>query len=646
MILNSSIERVIDAARIEEVVRSYVDLKSRGSNLLGLCPFHKEKTPSFTVSPSKNIYKCFGCGKAGDPVRFVMEADQLSFPEAIRALAKRYNITLEETKETDESKAESLEIEGLNIVNQWACSYYQDQLWNTDEGKSIGLSYFKERGFLDFTLQKFQIGYAPEYNRALAEAASAQQYSKELLQKLGLVNSFGSDFFRQRVIFPIHHQSGKVIGFAGRVLASDSKLAKYINSPETEVYKKNKTLFGLHLAKQSIRKNNRCILVEGYTDVMSLHQSGIENVVASSGTSLTEEQAILLKRHTENVTILYDGDAAGIKAALRGIDIILKEDLNVQIVLIPDGDDPDSYLKKVGGEEFETFVQTQAKDFILFKMQVLQDEIKDDPIAKANAIKDILNSISKINDPIKRSLYIQHTSEFLKVDEATLIQSTNKIIREEIRQKSFRTQRESIDRDELISNKQEELIQFKSNEQNVISSGDEHQEKEIVRILILTGNKPWQDSGISTAQFVLDNIQDIQEYFDNNFYLGILQEVYNEISNGKIIDPQFFLQHHDSKIADLAIELSTSPFIYSDNWAKLHGIYMINNYTDQEYLPSDIEKIIKQLKYRKIQKIIQKLDLEINKITNPVDQQEMIKVREEYKKIKNQLYSEVWNLNN
>ncbi len=633
----------MDTARIDEVVRSYVDLKNRGVNLLGLCPFHKEKTPSFTVSPSKNIFKCFGCAKSGDPTRFIMEVEQLTFPEAIRVLAKRYNIQLEETKDTEQSRAESLELEGLNILNQWACEYYEAQLWNTDEGKSIGVSYFKERGFLDTTLKKFQIGYAPEYSKALAEAATHQQYSKELLQKLGLVNSFGSDFFRNRVIFPIHHQSGKVIGFAGRIMNSDSKLAKYINSPESEVYKKNRTLFGLHLAKNSIRKNNRCLLVEGYTDVMSLHQAGIENVVASSGTSLTEEQVALLNRHTENVTILYDGDNAGIKAALRGIDIILKEGLNVQIALIPDGDDPDSYLRKVGTEKFEEFLNKEAKDFILFKIQILQKEANNDPIAKAGIINEIINSIAKIGDPIKRSLYLQHTSDFLKVDESTLIQSTNKIIREELRQKGFKERRENIDRDAVISQEQEEAINFKQDHQAIISTGDEMQEREIVKILILAGNKLWPNTDITTAQFVLENIQDIQEYFDNNFYLGLIQETYNYLQSGGAITSDYYIQHSDPKISELAIDICTSPFIYSENWEKLHGIFMINNYTDQEYKALDIEKIIKQLKYRKINKLILSLDKEISQLETFEEKIEMIKIREEYKRMKNSLYTEVWN---
>lgn len=643
MILQSSIEKVYDAARIEDIVRDYVDLKNRGSNLLGLCPFHKEKTPSFTVSPSKNIYKCFGCSKAGGPVQFVMEVEQLSYVEAIRAIAKRYNITLEETKLNEEQQVAALELESFNIINAWANSFFQEQLWNTDEGRSIGLSYFKERGFLETTLRKFEIGFASDDSRALAEAANKKAYSLDLLKKLGLVNSFGSDFFRNRVMFPIHHQSGKVIGFAGRIMSTDHKTAKYINSPESEVYKKNKTLFGLHLAKNSIRKQNRTFLVEGYTDVMSLHQAGIENVVASSGTSLTEEQAAMLIRHSENVTILYDGDSAGIKAALRGIDILLREGLNVHIALIPDNEDPDSYLRKVGTEKFEEFLKNESKDLILFKLDLNQKENKNDPIAKANATNEILASIAKISDPVKRSIYIQQTAEYLKVDETTLINKTNQYLREELKNKTFRQQRENLQRDEQIIESQEEIINFKKETGLLLPSGDEAQEKEIIRILVLAGANSWRESEATIAQFVIENLLDILDYFDNEFYLQIIKDCYQLMQEGVIPTPSYFLNHQNVKICELAIELSTSPFSYSENWEKKHGIFMINNYTDQDYQFADIEKIIKHLKYRKINKLIKNLDQEILTSSNEDEQTQLIKAREEYKKLKNTLYAEVWN---
>lgn len=642
MILRSTIEKVMDTAKIEEVVRSYVDLKHRGSNLLGLCPFHKEKTPSFTVSPSKNIYKCFGCSHAGDPVKFIMEIEQLSFPEAIRVLAKRYNIPIEETALTEDQKKESLELESLNIINKWAGEFFQKQLWETELGRNIGLTYFKSRGFLEATLRKFEIGFAPDETRCLSQAAEQSTYSIELVQKLGLVNSFGSDFFRNRVIFPIHHQSGKIIGFAGRIMSSDAKIAKYINSPESEVYKKNKTLYGLHIAKNSIRKLNRTLLVEGYTDVLTLHQAGIENVVASSGTSLTEEQAALLARHSEHVTILYDGDSAGIKAAIRGVDILIKEGLNVQIALIPDGDDPDSYLKKVGTEKFEEFLNKESKDFILFKIQLFNEETKNDPVAKSTAIKDILSSIAKIQDPIKRSLYLQQTSRYLMVDEQTLVQSTNKIIQEELKQHSFRHKREALDRDEEIIREQEErIVGFKQENSQYLPAGDEAQEREIVRIIILTGDQPYGDSDFSIAQFTIENISDVLELFDNKEYIELIQEVSQRLQIGEKINTNYFLHHPNPSISKLAIDLSTTPFVYSENWEKKHGIFMINNYTDQEYQIKDIEKIIKLIKYRKIEKLIQNLDKEIQFM--PLEEQiEMLKVREEYRRLKTNLFLEVW----
>ena len=643
MILRSTVEKVMDTARIEEVVRSYVDLKNRGSNLIGLCPFHREKTPSFTVSPSRNIFKCFGCAKAGDPVRFVMEIEQLSFPEAIRSLAKRYNIPVEETVSTEEDRSEALLLESLNIVNAWACQHYQDQLWSTDLGKSIGLNYFKERGFLEQTLKTFEIGFAPDESRCLADAAEKGSYSKEMLQKAGLINSFGSDFFRNRVIFPIHHQSGKVIGFAGRIMGSEQKLAKYINSPETEVYKKSKTLFGLHLAKQAIRRQDRTLLVEGYTDVMSLHQAGIENVVASSGTSLTEEQSAMLKRHSQNVTILYDGDAAGVKAALRGIDILLREGLNIQVALIPDGDDPDSYLRKVGAAKFEQFLREESNDLILFKIRLLQDENKNDPVSRSNAVHDILSSIAIISDPIKRSIYLQEAARLLQMDEATLIQSTNKLIQDDLKQQAFRSRRDALERDQEIIAGQEQIIDFKKEIQLAAHTGDEYQEKEIIRVLMLAGDKAWNEESPSVAHFTLENIQDILEYFDNPLYLKIIEIIRNRLQQGEPVNTTFFIQHADQEISGLAIDLCTSPFVYSENWEKKHGIFMMNAYTDQEYRATDIEKLIKHLKYRKIDKLLRRLDTEIATLEeNSVE--EMIKVRETYRKLKNDLFKEVWNL--
>ncbi|NRB62798.1 MAG: DNA primase, partial [Saprospiraceae bacterium] len=399
MISQKSIQEVLDTARVEDVVQDYVSLKRRGSNFIGLCPFHNEKTPSFSVSPSKNIYKCFGCGEGGGPVQFLMAHDHLSFPEAIRLLAKKYGIELEETQKTAEQVQQQQKQDSLYIVNQFALDYYQDQLFHTDRGKSVGLSYFKNRGFKEETIRKFGLGYAPPGKDNFIQKALAKGYDKSLLQELGLVSRYDADFFRDRVMFTIRNLSGKVIAFAGRIMQKDVKAPKYINSPETEIYHKSDVLYGAFYAKGPIRKEDECILVEGYTDVISLHQSGIENVVASSGTSLTTGQIRLIKRNTPNIKILYDGDAAGIKAALRGLDLVLEQDMNVKVVLLPEGEDPDSYLQSVGVHAFKDYVQQEAKDFILFKADMLLRDPNLDPVKRAENIQDIMGSVARIPDP-------------------------------------------------------------------------------------------------------------------------------------------------------------------------------------------------------------------------------------------------------
>lgn len=644
MIQNASIQKVIETARIEDVVRDYVDLKTRGSNLTGLCPFHKEKTPSFSVSPSKNIFKCFGCGKAGDPIRFMMEAEQLSFVEAIKYLARKYHIEIEEKELSQEERQEELEIQSLNIINQWAFEYFQDQLWNTVEGKNIGLSYFKERSFLDETLKKFGIGFSHDDYSALTKTSIAQGYNPDLLKKLGLSTASGADFFRNRIIFPLFSQNGKIIGFAGRVIGNASKIAKYINSPESPVYKKSKTLFGLHLAKNEIRKQNNCYLVEGYTDVMSLFQSGIENVVASSGTALTEDQIHILKRHTSTVTLLYDGDQAGIKAAERGLELIIKEGLNVYVALIPDQDDPDSFIKKVGYEGFQNFIKKEVKDFILFKIQILQIDAGNDPVKKSNLVHEIVQVISKIDDPIKRSLYIQQASGITGISESILIDSCNKQIRENLKSKGFAEKRKSLEMDETII--QENEISFKKENQKYLSSGDEIQEREIVKIIILAGERPWKDSTFSTTHFVLENIIDILEYFENPFYSLLIQEVLGKIQKGERPDFQYFLNHPTKQVANLAVDFSSFPYAYSSNWEDKYGIFLNKKSSGTDYTEEEIETTIKNLKYRKFNKVIENLDLEIKTNPNSEELTELLKTREEIKKIKNKLYQDVWKTEN
>lgn len=646
MILNHSIQKVLDSARIEDVVRDYVDLKPRGSNLTGLCPFHKEKTPSFSVSPSKNIFKCFGCGKAGDPVSFLMEVEQFSFVEAIRALAKRYHIEIEETELTKEARAEELEIQSLNIINNWAFEYYQDQLWNTPEGRNIGLGYFKERGFLENTLKQFGIGFAKDAYSLFTQSSLQKGYNIELLKKLGLTTSSENDFFRNRIIFPLFSQSGKVIGFAGRVLGSEAKIAKYINSPESPVYKKSKTLFGLHLAKNEIRKQNNCILVEGYTDVMSLFQSGIENVVASSGTALTEDQIHMIKRHCDTITILYDGDPAGIKAAERGIELIVKEGMNVYLALIPGNDDPDSYIRKVGQEGFLEFLKKEVRDFILFKIKILHEESRKDPVKRSALVQDIVGIISKIEDPIKRSVYIQSTAKELSIPESTLIESCNKLIRENLKTRTFNEKKKAIQNDEQILQDQSAEISFKEQNQKYLHQGDELQEKELIKMILLAFDRPWRNTTYTTGSFIIENILDILEYFDNPFYAMLIHDVIVKLQKNENINFNYFLNHPLKQVSTLAIECSSFPYVYSDNWENKYGVYLNKKPTGTDFTDDEIEAVIKHLKYRKFNKVLNNLDSQIAECKDPAEISELIKTREEIKKVKNQLYQEVWKTEN
>ena len=417
MIDRSTIDRIIDAADIVEVVQDFVLLKKRGANYLGLCPFHNEKTPSFTVSPSKGIFKCFGCGKAGNSVNFIMENERLSYPEALRFLAAKYHIDVVEREMTPEEGARQNERESMMVLSQFASKNFQENLFQTEEGVAIGLSYFKERGFRQDTLKKFEVGYCMDKWDAFTQTAINAGYDKMYLIKTGLSieneNNMLFDRFRGRVIFPIHSLSGQILGFGGRILKKDAKTAKYLNSPESEIYHKSRILYGIYHARRAIGQFEKCYLVEGYTDVMSLHEAGVENVVASSGTSLTREQVRLIKRFTPNVTILYDGDEAGIKASMRGIDIVLEEGLNVKIVLLKEGKDNDSYYKKISNEDIITFLGNNEVDFIKFKTNLLLKDSGNDPLEKANVIKEIVKSITVIPDTISRTIYIKECSLLL-----------------------------------------------------------------------------------------------------------------------------------------------------------------------------------------------------------------------------------------
>ncbi|MGB4969942.1 MAG: DNA primase [Saprospiraceae bacterium] len=612
MISQRSIEEVIETARIDDVVRDFVDLKQRGANMIGLCPFHKEKTPSFSVSPTKNIFKCFGCGKGGTPVQFMMEAEQLSFPEAIRQLAKKYQITLEETNQKESSVEDRKETESLHIVNQFALDFYKHNLWENQIGQSVALSYFKERGFLESTIKKFELGFAFDQQDSLLIAAQKEAYKLDYLQKLGLVTNHQKDFFRNRVIFPIHNLSGKPIAFAGRILGSDPKAPKYINSPETELYQKSKTLYGLHLAKKSIREKNQCILVEGYTDVMALHQVGIENAVASSGTSLTEEQVQSIKRITTNTTILYDGDPAGIKAAMRGIDLLILEGMDVKIVMIPDNEDPDGFIKKIGADAFEEFIKNDAKDFIFYKLSLHAKDAENDPLKKSVAAKDVIQTIAKVEDPIKRSIYLKQTASALQLDELSLIEACNKLLREEYRIRSFQEKRKALDRDQQILKDLNEGDTLVSHQQIISLTNDEFQEKDICRVLILWGKELYDTvENISCAEYIIENISDTIPFFDNELIKNIILDISEQLTLGKIPDSNYFITHSNKSIADLALEFTMSKFEYSQNWVDRYGIYLSTQKPPEENFRLDITNSILRFKLKKYNKAISEFEKKI-----------------------------------
>ncbi len=580
-----TIDRIKQATDIVEVVGDFVSLKKKGANYSACCPFHNEKTPSFNVNPVRQIYKCFGCGAAGDSIKFVMDVDGVGYGEALRYLANKYNIEIQEEQVTDEESLRQNVRESLYIVLNFAKNFYQNQLQNTDEGQAVGLSYFKERGFSGDTRKKFELGYSPETWDAFTKEALDKGYTAEILEKAGLLihkegsQTVGYDRFRGRVIFPIHNVAGKVIAFGARILKSDksgkANQPKYLNSPETEVYHKSDSLYGVFQAKNAIRQQELCYLVEGYTDVISLHQAGIENVVASSGTSLTAEQIRLIGRFTPNVTILYDGDKAGIKAALRGLDLVLEEGLNVSIVLFPDGEDPDSYVRRVGAEAFKDYLRTASKDFITFKTETLLQDAGNDPFRLAAVIGDVVNSIIRIPDAIKRQVFFHRTSEMMKVDEQMLISEGNKLLRK--LQTSKPTER--ANRSAAIPNGPDEINTSSGpadgpppdlfapdgmeTDEPVQRTRLYYQEEAFVRLLVLYGAKELEPT-ITVCQYVLGEIKDI-DFKDPVFHhlLTLFRENY---SRSVVLDTNYFQNHHEAEIRDLTISWLTSKYELSELW--------------------------------------------------------------------------------
>lgn len=610
MITKETIEVIRDTARVEEVVGDFVMLKRRGVNLLGRCPFHNEKTPSFTVSPTKGIYKCFGCGASGDSIKFVMEHEHFSYPEALRYVAKKYNIPVEETEASPEYLEEQSAKESLYITNQFAENHFIQNLWEHEMGQAVGLSYFHERGFDDATIKKFKLGFAIEEWDYFLKAATEAGYKLEFLKTLGLVTSGEKtvDMYRGRVIFPIHNLSGRVVGFGARILKTNEKAPKYINSPENDIYNKSKIVYGIFFAKTAIIKNNKCYLVEGYTDVISLHQAGVENVVASSGTSLTTGQIELIKRYTPNITILYDGDAAGIKASFRGIDMILENGMNVKVVLFPDGEDPDSYARNHSQEELETFIKENENDFIRFKASILMKDAANDPILKAAAIKDIVNSIALVPDGILRTLYVQQCSELMNVPEHTLNNELNKIRREltknKLRKEGWQDHEVNVDIAQENQDKQIEDIVFTS----------EPHEKEILRLLLNYADKIIQfeqmsDEGAiemvdtTVGNYITQDILADEITFNNPLYQLVFDEIAELVAQHKYEGiTQYFIHHTDEEVSKFCIDMVTQKYEVSENWTKQYNI-VIN--TEESQMTKTVFDVLYNFKRSKIELMLE-----------------------------------------
>lgn len=571
MISQNTIQQILNRIDILDVVGAFVKLKRRGSNYLGLCPFHNEKTPSFTVSPSKELYKCFGCGRSGNAISFVMEHEKYSYPEALRWLAGKYGIEIEETFQSDEQRQQMLAADSLYIINQFAQQFFSRMLFESEEGQDIGLAYFKERGFREDIIRKFQLGYSPEQRDAMAKEALARQFNPDLLVRSGLLvnrNDQLQDNYRGRVIFPVHNHSGKVLGFGARILKTSEKAPKYINTPENEIYIKSKILYGSYFARQAIDKSDECLLVEGYTDVISLHQAGIENVVASGGTSLTPDQLRLIRKYTNNLTIIYDGDAAGVKAALRGLDLALEEGLNVKLVLIPDNDDPDSYLNKVGSLAFREFIERSRKDVILFQLEVALKDAGNDSVKKSEVVNRIAETISRINkaeDFTRQQDYIRQCAEILRIDEAGMHSLVNKFIRDRITAQERKQAGEEL-RNIEENTRKAEAGDFDDATFNLLFR-DELQEKEVARMLLEHGTKKWDDER-RVADFIFGEMGD-DSLLDNNDVIRLMQVFRDRmLENPGMINSNFFVYHEDPRISSFAVSLLNFPYEESDHWRK------------------------------------------------------------------------------
>lgn len=618
------VDEIIQTARIEEVIGEFVSLKRAGSNLKGVSPFVDEKTPSFMVSPAKQIYKCFSSGKGGNVVSFLMEKEHYSYPEALRWLASKYGITVpEERQQSAEELAAVSERESLYIINEFAKEHFMARMHNHQEGQAIGLSYFEERGFRKDIIQKFQLGYCLNQGDDFAKSALAKGYKQEYLEKVGLVKTKEErsfDFFRGRVMFPIHSVSGRVLGFGGRTLQNDKKIAKYFNSPESIIYNKSEILYGLFFAKGDMIKYDNCFLCEGYTDVISMHQAGVTNVVASSGTSLTKDQIKLVKRYTNNITILYDGDAAGIKASFRGIDLILEEGMNVKVVLFPDGDDPDSYSKKVSTTELMDFIKANTKDFVSFKTSLLLSDANNDPIQKASLIKDIVQSISLIPDQITRSVYSKEIARQFEIDEAVVLNELNNKrktgLAKEYNEPQIKTNNELTDT--VIQEHEqpsEAILQQKKEKYS-------HEEYDLIRILLkypgyalvtkhIDENNVTVDVEVTVCELIVHELQKDDLSFKYPLFQRIFEHVSQGLTEKTLYKTEYWMKNPDQEIVQFVVEIETDNYELSPKWLTKYNVDT-NHETDK--LKSMVMSSLYCFKQRIIQDKIDEIRIELQNV--------------------------------
>ena len=632
MIDSSTIERILDAANISDVVSEFVTLKRRGVNQLGLCPFHNEKTPSFTVSPAKGIFKCFGCGKGGNSVNFIMELEQLSYPDALRWLAKKYHIEIEEKEESAEEKALKDERESMMIASAFAQKYFSRYLLNENEGRTIGLSYLRERGIRDDIITKFELGYCPDGKDLFTQAATREGYKMEFLEKTGLTikrDDWVRDRFGGRVIFPVHNVAGRVIAFGGRTLTNDKKVAKYLNSPESEIYHKGKTLYGIYQAKRQVTQQDKCYLVEGYTDVLSFHQAGIENVVASSGTSLTMDQIRLIRRFTPNITIVYDGDDAGIKASLRGIDMVLEEGINVKVLPLPRGEDPDTFARSMSATQLAEYIKANETDFIKFKTQLLMGTVENDPVSKARLINDIVRSISVIPDAITRTVYIKECSRLMDVQEAVLYAEIRKM---QNKQSEDHTRKELQELQVQASNPVIPVTEKK------MVNPFETEEREIIRALLkyfhqiifeMEDEETHQINTYTVGSYVLSELQNDGLTSVNPKVTAILSALEENLENSDFDPIRYFTQHPDNEISQFASNILADKHFQSKLWSK--GGSHVESEID--VLDQIVPILIKEYKIRNVTKKQDELLQQINEAYKNKDDEKYRELQDQYSKL-------------